>query len=99
MAMLLKGAEVAKALTEGLHAKTEELKKNGTEPCLAILRVGAREDDLAYERGLEKRAARLGVEVRRKLLPADCGAEAVRAAAVQEGDKLFSDFCRINFMI
>ena len=27
MAMLLKGAEVAKALTEGLHAKTEELKK------------------------------------------------------------------------
>ena len=50
MAMLLKGAEVAKALTEGLHAKTEELKKNGVEPCLAILRVGAREDDLAYER-------------------------------------------------
>ena len=46
MAMLLKGAEVAKALTEGLHAKTEELKKNGVEPCLAILRVGAREDDL-----------------------------------------------------
>ena len=32
MAMLLKGAEVAKALTEGLHAKTEELKKNGVEP-------------------------------------------------------------------
>lgn len=37
MAMLLKGAEVAKALTEELHAKTEELKKNGVEPCLAIL--------------------------------------------------------------
>lgn len=34
MAMLLKGAEVAKALTEELHAKTEELKKNGVEPCL-----------------------------------------------------------------
>ena len=31
MAMLLKGAEVAKALTEGLHAKTEELKKNGVK--------------------------------------------------------------------
>ena len=43
MAMLLKGAEVAKALTEELHARSEELKKNGTEPCLAILRVGARE--------------------------------------------------------
>lgn len=58
MAMLLKGAEVAKALTEGLHAKTEELKKNGVEPCLAILRVGAREDDLAYERGALKRCER-----------------------------------------
>ena len=59
MAMLLKGAEVAKALTEELHARSEELKKNGTEPCLAILRVGAREDDLAYERGAEKLSAEL----------------------------------------
>ena len=33
MAMLLKGAEVAKALTEELHARSEELKKNGTLPC------------------------------------------------------------------
>ena len=64
MAMLLKGAEVAKALTEGLHAKTEELKKNGVEPCLAILRVGAREDDLAYERGALKRCEKVGVAVR-----------------------------------
>ena len=76
MAMLLKGAEVAKALTEGLHAKTEELKKNGVEPCLAILRVGAREDDLAYERGALKRCEkelrarhRGGHRLRRRALP------------------------------
>ena len=64
MAMLLKGAEVAKALTEELHARSEELKKNGTEPCLAILRVGAREDDLAYERGALGRCEKVGVAVR-----------------------------------
>ena len=69
MAMLLKGAEVAKALTEELHARSEELKKNGTEPCLAILRVGAREDDLAYERGALKRCEKVGVAVRQVVLP------------------------------
>ena len=68
MAMLLKGAEVAKALTEGLHAKTEELKKNGVEPCLAILRVGAREDDLAYERGRSEER-RVGKECRSRWSP------------------------------
>ena len=71
MAMLLKGAEVAKALTEELHAKTEELKKNGVEPCLAILRVGAREEDLAYERGALKCCEKVGVAVRQVVLPED----------------------------
>ena len=71
MAMLLKGAEVAKALTEELHAKTDDLKKNGVEPCLAILRVGAREDDLAYERGALKRCEKVGVAVRQVVLPED----------------------------
>ena len=71
MAMLLKGSRGHKALTEGLHAKTEELKKNGVEPCLAILRVGAREDDLAYERGALKRCEKVGVAVRQVVLPED----------------------------
>lgn len=34
MAMLLKGAEVAKALTEELHARSEELKKTAPNPAL-----------------------------------------------------------------
>ena len=83
MAMLLKGAEVAKALTEELHTKTEELKKNGVEPCLAILRVGAREDDLAYERGALKRCEKVGVAVRQVVLPrAKRGREGPRRADV-----------------
>ena len=71
MAMLLKGADAARALTEQLREQAEELKKNGTEPCLAILRVGAREDDLSYERGVMTRCGKVGVEVKQYLLPAD----------------------------
>ena len=73
MAMLLKGADAARALTEQLHEQAEELKKNGTEPCLAILRVGAREDDLSYERGALKRCEKVGITVRQVVLPEDAG--------------------------
>lgn len=68
MAMLLKGADAARALTEKLHAQAEELKSRGTEPCLAILRVGAREDDLSYERGALKRCEKVGIAVRQVVL-------------------------------
>ena len=40
-------------------------------PTLAIVRVGEREDDLSYERGALKRCEKVGIEVRRILLPAD----------------------------
>ena len=72
MAMSLKGADAARALTEQLHEQAEELKKNGTEPCLAILRVGAREDDLSYERGALKRCEKV-ITVRQVVLPEDAG--------------------------
>lgn len=79
MAMLLKGADAARALTEQLHEQAEELKKNGTEPCLAILRVGAREDDLSYERGALKRCEKVGIAVRQFVLPADCSQDELMA--------------------
>ena len=75
MAMLLKGTDAAKALTEELHGRAEELKKKGTEPCLAILRVGAREDDLSYERGALKRCEKVGITVRQVILPEDVSQE------------------------
>ena len=73
MAMLLKGADAAKALTEKLHEEAEALKARGVEPCLAILRVGAREDDLSYERGALKRCEKVGISVRQVVLPEDVG--------------------------
>ena len=59
----LGGKEVANKIVEDLKIKVEELKGKGISPKLAILRVGAREDDLAYERGVLKRFESAGVEV------------------------------------
>ena len=59
----LGGKEVADKIVEDLKVKVEELKGKGVSPKLAILRVGNREDDLAYERGVLKRFESAGVEV------------------------------------
>ena len=42
MAKILKGAPVAAALSERMTADVAMLRGNGVEPCLAIVRVGAR---------------------------------------------------------
>ena len=59
----LGGKEVADKIVNEFKVKVEELKGKGIKPKLAILRVGAREDDLAYERGVLKRFETAGVEV------------------------------------
>lgn len=71
MAELLKGAPVARALTEELAVRCAALRERGVVPTLAIVRVGEREDDLSYERGALKRCEKVGIEARRILLPAD----------------------------
>ncbi len=64
MSELLKGKPVADAIL----ARTREgaaafYKKKGRSPKAAIIRVGARPDDLAYERGIKNRAAQTDVEI------------------------------------
>ena len=68
---ILKGALVAAAMNETMKADTAALKEKGIVPTLAVLRVGARADDLSYERGAMKRAAAVGIEVRNVVLPED----------------------------
>ena len=51
MASILKGAPVVAAMNERNAALCEQLKTKGIVPTLAVVRVGAREDDLSYERG------------------------------------------------
>lgn len=59
----LGGKEVADEIMADLKIRVDELKAKGTEPKLAILRVGQREDDLAYERGVLKRFGTIDVAV------------------------------------
>lgn len=77
MAELWKGAPAAAALTEKTAAKAAALRERGVVPTLAIVRAGAREDDLAYERGAVKRCAACGVETRVCSLAADATQEAL----------------------
>ena len=75
MAELLKGAPVARALTEELVARCVALRERGVVPTLAIVRVGEREDDLSYERGALKRCEKVGIEA-----PADVSQDELLAA-------------------
>ena len=75
MAELLKGAPVAKYLNEKMSAKVVVLKDRGIEPTLAILRVGDRDDDIAYEKGAMKRCEQIGVKVEKIVLPQEVAAE------------------------
>lgn len=71
MAKLLSGKDVIQTLNESLTKRAQELLDNGVVPCLAIVRVGERGDDIAYENGAEKRCEKVGVSVRKFLLPQD----------------------------
>ena len=71
MAEILSGAAVTKALNERAQRNVAKLLEHGIIPKLAILRVGAREDDISYERGAMKRCAAVGVQVENVILPAD----------------------------
>lgn len=59
MAQILKGAPVVAAMNEANAARCAALKEKGIVPTLAVVRVGAREDDISYERGSLPGAVRL----------------------------------------
>ena len=64
MAIVMKGIEVAKAMKENLIKDVNLLKEQGVVPNLTIIRVGARPDDLAYERGALKRMELTSIDCR-----------------------------------
>lgn len=71
MAVVMKGVEVAKAMKEKLIDKRNWLNEQGVQPNLTIIRVGARPDDLAYERGALKRMEMIGIDCHVEELPED----------------------------
>ena len=75
---------------EELKAKVEKLKAQDITPMLGIIRIGEREDDIAYEKGAAKRCETLGVTYEKFLLPADVKEEEVlkTISQVNKNDKI-----------
>lgn len=69
MAELLKGAPVAQAINTQVAEEINHLAQKGVLPKLAIVRVGEKPDDIAYERGAMKRCEKVGVAVQQVVLP------------------------------
>lgn len=84
-AKILKGAAVAAALNEGTAAMVRKLEDKGVKPCLAVVRVGERGDDIAYERGIIKRCDAVGVALRHVQLGEDASQE-----------QLIEELCKLN---
>lgn len=64
MALILKGGAVASNICAGLQPRVKALAANNVIPTLAVVRLGERADDIAYERGLLKRCGGVGVAVK-----------------------------------
>lgn len=79
MAEILKGAPVVAAINQNLMDRTAALVQKGITPCLAIVRIGEKDDDISYERGAAKRCETIGVQVRKETLPADCSQDRLLA--------------------
>ena len=83
MAKQLLGKEVNEALVANLLERTAALRANGVNPTLGIVRVGARPDDLSYEKGAIKKGESVGVDVKVFELPEDASREDVLAVVDQ----------------
>jgi methylenetetrahydrofolate dehydrogenase (NADP+)/methenyltetrahydrofolate cyclohydrolase len=87
MTRLLLGKEISGEMTPGLSERSDNLSKRDVTPTLALVRVGARDDDLAYERSVMKRSESVGVTVRSVVLDG----EATQDEIISELKKLAVD--------
>lgn len=87
MAIQLLGSEVTAAMNARLRARAAALRKRGVVPRLAIIRCGEKPSDLSYEKSAEARAALIGVEVVRFVLPEDVS----KAALLEQIDAVNAD--------
>ena len=57
MAQILLGKEVTASLNEEIEEKVKTLKEHQVMPKLGIIRIGEKQDDIAYERNAVKVSA------------------------------------------
>lgn len=67
----LRGNAVINSLVEKYNMDIKKLKEKGITPKLTVVRVGEREDDIAYERGIIKRFSTVGAIADIIALPSD----------------------------
>jgi len=67
----LEGKPVVQELREALKERIQALGARGVTPAILILRVGNREDDISYERGILKSCETLGIKSHVIPLPED----------------------------
>lgn len=77
MAQILLGKEVTASLNEEIEEKVKTLKEHQVMPKLGIIRIGEKQDDIAYERNAVKRCEKLSVAYEKFLLPEDVTEEIV----------------------
>jgi len=68
----LRGKAVADSLTEKLKGDISALSGKGVVPKLAVVRIGNREDDISYERGILKKFDSSGAKAEVYELPENC---------------------------
>jgi methylenetetrahydrofolate dehydrogenase (NADP+)/methenyltetrahydrofolate cyclohydrolase len=87
MVKILYGKAIIDDMKLALITRADRLQREGVSPCLAALRVGERDDDIAYENSIAARAASVGVALRREYIPAGAQGENILAKI----DELSSD--------
>ena len=75
MARLLKGKIAADTLMERNRKTVEELKKKGLCPTLAVFRIGEKDSDISYEKGINKKAEESGINLVKYVFNEDVSTE------------------------
>lgn len=83
MSRLLKGKPVADAIMADLGERVRFLADRGIAPQLAIVRVGQRDDDLAYERNARKRCEAVGIATQVIALSPHCSQGEIEGVVAQ----------------
>ena len=87
MAKILYGSEVVEAMSAQASKDILMLEENSITPCLAILRIGNRPDDISYEKTATKRCEKLRIAVKHICLDSNVETDEV----LQNIEKLNSD--------
>lgn len=78
MGVKLAGKPVVESLRENIKSRVAALGENSITPTLLLIRVGEREDDISYERGILKNCDLLGIKINVLKLPTDVSMEELK---------------------